>query len=60
MSEEHTHIRAEGIFTVYKKPDACIGLHVPGHGRMALTADQTERAIPYLMEHGLARFRAVL
>lgn len=59
MSEEHTPIRAEGIFTVYKKPDACIGLHVPGHGRMALTADQIERAIPYLIEHGLARFRAV-
>ena len=57
--EARTPIRTEGIFAVYEKPEVRIGLNVPGHGRMALTADQTERAIPYLMECGLARFRAV-
>ena len=59
IEEARTPIRTEGIFAVYEKPEVRIGLNVPGHGRMALTADQTERAIPYLMERGLARFRAV-
>ena len=59
IEEARTPIRTEGIFAVYEKPEVRIGLNVPGHGRMALTADQTERAIPYLMECGLARFRAV-
>ena len=59
IEEARTPIRTEVIFAVYEKPEVRIGLNVPGRGRMALTADQTERAIPYLMERGLARFRAV-
>lgn len=59
IEQAHTPIRAEGIFAVYEKPEVRIGLNVPGHGRLVLAADQTERAIPYLMEHGLAQFRAV-
>lgn len=59
VGQEHVPVRTEGMFAVYKRPDVCIELSMPGRGRIALTAEKPEAAIPYLTEHGLARFRAI-
>nr|WP_302649495.1 SHOCT domain-containing protein [uncultured Agathobaculum sp.] len=59
LEPDRTPIRTEGIFTVYHKPAVRLALTVPGRGQLTLTADRPDTAMPYLMEQGLARFRAV-